>query len=87
MKELELDHLNGFIGKTAIHPSQLPVIYHSLQPTAADFEDARSILNWSSLAGVKGSSNGSRMNEVKTHGKLAQKTYMLGTVYGVKEID
>lgn len=35
-KELELDQLNGFIGKTAIHPSQLPIINESLKVRKRD---------------------------------------------------
>ena len=45
-QELELDRINGFIGKTAIHPSQLPYIYESLQVTRTDYEDARQLLRW-----------------------------------------
>ncbi len=83
--ELELDRLNGFIGKTSIHPSQLPLIWESLQPTKSDFEDAEIILRWSDKGGVKGSSDGRRMNEVKTHRNWARNTYILGKIYGIKE--
>ncbi|MCM1132850.1 MAG: HpcH/HpaI aldolase/citrate lyase family protein [Ruminococcus flavefaciens] len=84
MKELELDRLNGFIGKTAIHPSQLPLIWDSLRPTKSDFEDAKAVIRWSDRGGVKGSTDG-RMNEVKTHRNWARTTYILGEIYGVKE--
>jgi citrate lyase beta subunit len=84
-KELELDRLNGFIGKTAIHPSQLPVICESLMPSANDYNDAEAIVNWNTRSGVKGSCDGKRMNEVKTHIKWATKTYILGNIYGVKD--
>lgn len=83
--ELELDRLNGFIGKTSIHPSQLPLIWDSLRPTESDFEDAKIILGWTDKSGVKGSSDGKRMNEVKTHRNWARTTYILGTIYGVRE--
>lgn len=83
--ELELDRLNGFIGKTSIHPSQLPLIWDSLRPTKSDFEDAEIILRWSNKGGVKGSSDGRRMNEVKTHRNWARTTYILGKIYGIKE--
>lgn len=83
--ELELDRLNGFIGKTSIHPSQLPLIWDSLRPTKSDFEDAEIILRWSEKGGVKGSSDGRRMNEVKTHRNWARITYILGKIYGIKE--
>ncbi len=67
-KEIELDQLNGFIGKTAIHPSQLPIIYESLKVRKCDYDDANNIVNWSAddLAVAK-SSDGQRMNEVKCH--------------------
>ncbi len=83
--ELELDRLNGFIGKTSIHPSQLPLIWNSLRPTKSDFEDAEIILRWSDKGGVSGSSDGRRMNEVKTHRNWARTTYILGKIYGTKE--
>ena len=44
--ELSLDRLNGFIGKTSIHPSQLPLIYESMKVKKSDYEDALSILGW-----------------------------------------
>ncbi|MBO5103947.1 MAG: HpcH/HpaI aldolase/citrate lyase family protein, partial [Ruminococcus sp.] len=84
-KELELDRLNGFIGKTAIHPSQLPVIWDSLRPTKSDFRDAEIILNWSDSGGVVGSPDSRRMNEVKTHRNWARTVYILGMIYGTKE--
>ena len=85
--ELELDRLNGFTGKTAIHPSQLPVIYDSLKVTAEDYRDALSILDWESeLSGVAKSADGSRMNEVKCHERWARKVKLLGDIYGIKEL-
>ena len=44
--EIEADKLNGFVGKTAIHPSQLPVIEEALKVRKSDYEDAKKILNW-----------------------------------------
>ena len=81
--ELALDRLNGFIGKSAIHPSQLPYIFDSLKVSQADFEDAKQILNWDSDSSgvVKGSG---RMNELKCHSKWAQKIKILGEIYGVQ---
>lgn len=84
-KELELDRLNGFIGKTAIHPSQLPVIYESLRPFINDYEDAKNILSWSDNLGVQSSFSGNRMNEVKTHRKFAERTLILAEIYGIRE--
>lgn len=83
-RELELDILNGFIGKTAIHPCQLPYIYNSLKVLKSDYDDALKILNWNlSGYGVEKSSDGSRMNEVKCHTKWAERIVTLGNIYGV----
>ncbi|MGN0688443.1 MAG: HpcH/HpaI aldolase/citrate lyase family protein [Oscillospiraceae bacterium] len=84
--ELELDRLNGFIGKTAIHPCQLPVIYDSLKVSAEDYRDALAILGWDSeTSGVNKSADGGRMNEVKCHERWAGKIRILGDIYGIKE--
>lgn len=85
-KEIALDLVNGFIGKTAIHPSQLPVITESLKPSKSDYEDAKKILCWESdgLA-VQKSTVSSRMNEQKCHTRWAKKIVALAEVYGIAE--
>lgn len=84
-RELVLDQLNGFIGKTAIHPTQLPMIYESMKVKRSDYDDAMKILSWDNRRlGVEKSEDGSRMNEVKVHGKWAKKMVMLGNIYGIK---
>ena len=83
-EELSLDRLNGFIGKTAIHPSQLPLIYESMKVKSCDYNDALRILGWSRSAfGVEKSSDDTRMNEVKCHGRWALRTAALGEIYGI----
>lgn len=85
-REIELDLLNGFVGKTAIHPSQLPIIFNALKVSRTDYDDALNILNWQSKSyGVAKSANGSRMNEVKCHTKWAKRIKALGDVYGIRE--
>ena len=85
-RELELDRLNGFVGKTAIHPSQLPVIFESMKVSRADYEDAGKILGWDNgVSGVAKSADGSRMNEVKCHQRWAERVKLLGAIYGVRE--
>lgn len=82
-RELELDFANGFFGKTAIHPAQLPVIYESLKASAADVADARQLLNWSD--GRLGVAAGSgRMNELKCHGRWAERIMLRAEIYGVR---
>ncbi|MBR2179336.1 MAG: HpcH/HpaI aldolase/citrate lyase family protein [Selenomonadaceae bacterium] len=82
-QELILDRINGFIGKSAIHPSQLSYIFDSLKVTQDDIDDANQILNWQSdshgVAKVSG-----RMNELKCHFKWAERIKILSEIYGVK---
>lgn len=85
-REIELDLLNGFVGKTAIHPSQLPIIYDALKVSQADYNDALAILDWQRDSyGVAKSIDGTRMNEVKCHTKWAKRIKALGDVYGIRE--
>ena len=85
-RELYADHLNGFLGKTSIHPSQLPIIHQSLIVNRTDYEDAMNILGMNvNTTGVKKSMGGNRMNEAKTHTNWARKVVGLAKMYGVKE--
>ena len=80
------DKLNGFLGKTAIHPSQLKVIQKSMIINKYDYLDALSIIGINENAtGVKKSIEKNRMNEVKTHRAWARKTIGLANIYGVAE--
>ena len=85
-RELALDRLNGFVGKTAVHPSQIPVIYESMKVSESDYNDAVQILNWQpDSLGVSKSNDGSRMNEVKCHSKWARRIKIMGDIYGIRE--
>ena len=85
-KEIELDLLNGFIGKTCVHPSQLPVFHDCMKVRRSDFEDAEKILKWDSGGfSVAKSAAGNRMNEYKTHKKWAEKICVLRSIYGIKD--
>lgn len=81
--ELREDRLNGFIGKTAIHPCQLPAILDSLKVSADDYWDALRILSWDGGGFAVAKGSGNRMNEVKCHARWAEKTAALGRIYGV----
>jgi len=84
-KELEQDRLNGFIGKTSIHPSQLPAIQESLIVNYDDYIDAYDIINWKNdIQSVGKSLLHGRMNEQKVHQNWAKKTLALSEIYGVK---
>lgn len=85
-EEISLDLINGFIGKTAIHPAQLPVIRESMKPQRSDYEDAIRILDWTSDGkAVQKSASGARMNEQKCHTRWANKIVALAEVYGITE--
>lgn len=85
-KEIEMDRLNGFIGKTAIHPSQIPIINESLIVRKRDYDDANTIINWTSQDfAVAKSVDGQRMNEVKCHYEWAKRTLILAEIYGIRE--
>lgn len=85
-RELELDRANGFIGKSAIHPAQLPLIFDSLKVSQSDLDDANILLEWKSgNLGVQKSADGSRMNEIKCHLTWARRIKLLSELYGVKE--
>lgn len=88
MNELELDKLNGFFGKTSIHPVQLPVIAESNIVDEEDYQDAQNIMGMSNgLIGVAKGHGGNKMNEVKTHSHWAKKIIAQANVYGVKATD
>ncbi|MDR3258409.1 MAG: HpcH/HpaI aldolase/citrate lyase family protein [Fusobacteriaceae bacterium] len=82
--EIKYDKLNGFIGKTVIHPSQISIVNDSLKIDENDYNDALSIINWregENLQVLK-SANMDRMNEIRTHLKWAQKIVKLAQIYG-----
>ncbi len=84
-RELAQDRLCGFVGKTVIHPKQIPLVNAAYQVSAADFEDAKSILHWEENTDtlVSGSVLKERMNEYKTHCTWAEKILFLAKYYGV----
>jgi citrate lyase beta subunit len=85
IKELYADRLNGLLGKTSIHPTQLPIIQASLIVSEDDYNDAKNILGMNAnTVGVKKSASGNRMNEVKTHTNWAKKVIGLANIYGVR---
>lgn len=85
-KELHMDKLNGFFGKTCIHPSQLSVIAQSNIVSYESYQDAIGILGMSDgLIGVQKGCNNNKMNEVKTHTNWAKKIVAQAAIYGVRE--
>lgn len=84
LREIDIDKLNGFMGKTVIHPIQMNVVQAKCAVSYEDFIDAENILL--SANGKSGVSRGllkNRMNEVNPHLKWAEKIVTLSKVYGV----
>lgn len=84
-KEIRDDQLSGFIGKTVIHPNQIPVVNDEYRVTRKNYEDALHILNWDTekTSFVSGSLTGERMDEYKTHLNWAQKICFMAECYGI----
>lgn len=85
-RETELDLLNGLIGKTVIHPNQIPIINEALQVSKEDYDDAYNILHWDKKCEqlVLGNTGSVRMNEYNTHFNWAKKIIVLANIYGIK---
>lgn len=83
--EVRMDMLNGFVGKTIIHPNQIEVVANSMKANQHDLADAISILTFKhDLLKVSKSASGTRMNEMKTHTNWAKKQIILAKIYGVR---
>ena len=84
--ELNDDRLCGFIGKTVIHPNQIPLVNEAYKVPLKYYNDAKAILDWdvSCPSLVAGSIVKERMNEYKTHYNWALRTLLLAEAYGLK---
>ncbi|NEY35435.1 HpcH/HpaI aldolase/citrate lyase family protein [Streptomyces sp. PRKS01-65] len=88
LREISLDHANGLLGKTCIHPSHvLPV--HALSVVShEEFSDAQDILRPERCGGgVLRSAYTNKMNEVKPHRAWAERTLLRAEVFGVANED
>ena len=88
LREISLDHANGLLGKTCIHPSHvLPV--HALSVVShEEFSDAQDILRTErSDGGVLRSASRNKMNEVKPHRAWAERVLQRAEVFGVANED
>ena len=87
-KELSLDLLSGFIGKTVIHPNQISVVNDMLKVSSRDYEDACDIAGWNEDREllVSSSTDATRMNEYKTHFNWANKVLHLARTYGIRSV-
>lgn len=84
-KEIAEDKLCGFIGKTVIHPKQIPIVNSEYAVLSTDYDSAKSILNWDNDSKTLVSSDPLkvRMNEYKTHANWAKKIMLMAKHYGI----
>ena len=83
-EEVQLDVLNGFKGKTCIHPSQISIVNTGHIVSLENYEDALLILSEGQKRnGVLQSPKRNKMNEVKPHLSWAKKIAAQAEVYGV----
>jgi citrate lyase subunit beta/citryl-CoA lyase len=73
----------GFLGRTAIHPKQLPVIEQAYLPTAAEVERARSVLGAAEDEGGAFALEGSMVDAPFV--AAARNTVELAGAYGLRE--
>jgi citrate lyase beta subunit len=73
--ELALDKLRGLFAKTAIHPTQVPIIEHALSVSEDDLGDAQTLLT-AAVAPVY--ATGERMYEAATHLPWATRVILAG---------
>lgn len=84
LREMDIDRLNGFIGKTVIHPLQMKVVQAKHVVSYEDYLDAKNIIaSVDEKSGVSAGIFKERMNEVNPHLKWAQKVITLSYIYGV----
>lgn len=81
-KESEMDVHNGLIGKTIIHPSQIPIVHQALKVSSQDYEAAKSIVKEN--AGAVFQLNGA-MCEPATHLSWAKSILERFNHYGIKD--
>jgi citrate lyase beta subunit len=81
-KELESDVHFGFVGKTAIHPTQIDIIHRAFSVPRAYVAAAESILDKDAKAVFKFAGS---MLEPATHTKWAERVSMRVKHYGVTE--
>jgi citrate lyase beta subunit len=85
LREIELDRANGLLGKTCVHPSQVPAVHARSVVTHEEYRDARDVLggDLSGRGGVSGSVYRNKMNEAKPHRAWAERVLLRAEAFGV----
>jgi citrate lyase beta subunit len=88
LREISLDHANGLLGKTCIHPSHVPAVHALSVVSHEEYSDAADILRPErGGGGVLRSQYTNKMNEVKPHRAWAERTMLRAEVFGVARED
>lgn len=84
IREIELDRVNGLLGKTVIHPLHVSLVNAMSVVSFEEFSDAEVLLNGSGEdTGAVASSYRNKMNEQKPHYPWAVKTLNRAYAFGV----
>ncbi|GAB7191277.1 HpcH/HpaI aldolase/citrate lyase family protein [Kineococcus sp. NUM-3379] len=81
LREVELDRVNGLVGKTVIHPGHVPVVHAMSVVPHEEFCDAVDVVGAGD--GVMASAYGNKMNEAKPHRAWAERVLARATTFGV----
>ncbi|MFH8937467.1 HpcH/HpaI aldolase/citrate lyase family protein [Streptomyces griseosporeus] len=88
LREISLDHANGLLGKTCIHPSHVPAVHALSVVSHEEYSDAADIMRPErGGGGVLRSQYTNKMNEVKPHRAWAERTMLRAEVFGVAHED
>jgi citrate lyase beta subunit len=82
LREVVLDKANGLVGKTVIHPGHVAAVHSLLVVTHEEYADACTVLD-GAAGGVRRSSYGNKMNELRPHRAWAEKVVRRARVFGV----
>lgn len=81
-REIRLDHANGLLGKTVIHPTHVPLVNALSVVSHEEFMDASDIVD-ADHDGAMASSYSNKMNEIKPHRAWAERTLLRAAAFGV----
>jgi len=88
IREIQLDRVNGLLGKTIIHPSHIPLVHSFSVVTHEEYSDALDITSGEhSHGGATSSFYRNKMNEIKPHHAWAIKTLIRADAFGVSNQD
>ena len=82
LREVSQDRVNGFHGKTVIHPSHVGVVNALHAVSREEHDDALAVLS-SAAGGARRSTGGNRMNEGRPHRLWAEQVLARAAAFGV----